>query len=288
MSYEIIHGKCFVKLEEDLFIPMLVNGSSNCYESIYTVRGMRDRRERHFSVWAKWGFDKEAKDFATRKQIEENLKKWDKTVREENLRYQESNIISKDADLTNISGLVRYGGGNINMRGWKTFIRNGMNNAKTIPELIEKGLTLYIAVYKYPNQDTIGYPKTTEEFFQMYKEAQDFIKKNPNHSIMVSFNDGCDRVLRAYKQPRKHTRVHRSELKEYFVIKNLKNGYYYSRGTRRGIYWNECESWCKAFRTKKDAEHSIKRILNRTFMTKDDFVIQLIDNSKNFRPFENI
>ncbi len=281
MSYDIVYGKCFVKLNEDSFIPIIVYGSSNCYEYTYSSRGNTQRRERGFSNWGQWNGG-QSKEIVTRSDVENKLKIWDEDVRQTNLRYKEQGI-GVNSDPTRIDGLFKYGSKTFTMKGFKLFIKHGIKTAKTIEEIREAGLSLKVRAYKY-NQPIIveDYPKTTIEFFEIYAKAKEFCKENEGYRIDIYFTNTVDYVLKKFKVGRKRTYVNKSELKEYFIIRNNNTGYYYSRGTKKGLYWTTSKGFSNVYKTQKDAEKSVTRIKNRFFSYRGDNILEIlkVDNDK--------
>jgi len=282
MSYDIIYGKGFVKLTEDGFIPIIVTGSSNCYEYVYSSRGNNQRRERNFSNWGEWSGG-QSKVFLTRKDIEDKLKIWDEDVRRTNQRYKDEGI-GVDSDPTRIDGLFKYGGKTFTMRGFKAFIKNGIETAKTIEELSDAGLTLKVCAYKYHQPIIIeGFPKTTKEFFEIYAKVKEYCEKNEGYQIDITYINSVDYVLKKFKVSRKRTYINKSELKEYFIIRNNNTGYYYSRGTKKGLYWTTCKGFSRIYKTEKDAEKSMTRIKNRFFSYRGNNILETVkvDNEQN-------
>jgi len=281
MSYDIVYGKCFIKLNEDSFIPIIVYGSSNCYEYTYSSRGNTQRRERGFSNWGQWNGG-QSKEIVTKSDIENKLKIWDEDVRQTNQRYKEQGI-GVNSDPTRIDGLFKYGSKTFTMKGFKLFIKHGIKTAKTIEEIREAGLSLKVRAYKY-NQPIIveDYPKTTKEFFEIYAKAKEYCKENEGYRIDIHFTNTVDYVLKKFKVGRKRTYVNKSELKEYFIIRNNNTGYYYSRGTKKGLYWTTSKGFSNVYKTQKDAEKSVTRIKNRFFSYRGDNILEIlkVDNDK--------
>ena len=289
MSYDIVYGKCFVKLGEDLFVPIIVYGASNCYE--YTFSN-RQRRERCFSHWGNWGIGERIRELFTREDIETKLKAWDKNVRETNQRYA-SEGIGVNSDPTRIDGLVKYGGDTFTMRGWRKFIKHGIESAKTIEELCESGLNLRIFAYKYNESiEVVGYPKTTAEFFEIYNRVINYCKENEDYRIQIDYTNSVDYVLKRFKTKRQRLSTSKAELKEYFIIKNNERGAYYSNSTKRGIYWNHTRGFAKAFKTRKDAERSLNRIKMRFSSYNNNNILEIMrienDKPEEYSIFDNI
>jgi len=243
MSYEIIYDKQFIKLKDNLFVPMLYWGSSNLFEPTY---GGRERRSRE---WSSWNYITGGNFYATKEEILLNCDKLRQEKIDNNkdaqLRY--SNWDVYDDKQFGYFSSIAIGGSthNTSYGNFKGLFSTGCRKALTIEELKSFGVSVSITSYLYKNDyDDLGVkpynssPTNGDEFIEMIKEATERYK-DTDVSISVRLNGAHERVLKQIRNklfPRKKSIKKRIEVNQFYTItvggryfvRKLKYGYKYA------------------------------------------------------------
>jgi len=260
MSYDILYGKCFVKVSENEFIPIIVSGASNCWENLYNKK---QRRERNFSVWSQWSIGDEILPIiSSKKQLSEKLNNWEKYNTERNENYRKRGY---DTDLDKIDGLFK-GGKTITMKEFKTFINNGIKTAKTIEELATDGIYLKMEAFSFDKGTGKNFmPKTTEELKTQLKELELFVAENKGYNIYIDFTMDTEWILQYYRQTNRKNKFDKNSVSVYYIIENTDRQLYYYKGTKRVTRWIHTKEDAQPYKNLKIAEKRIAEIKKRFF-----------------------
>jgi len=251
MSYEIIYAKQFIKVGQDLFVPLIMTGSNNCYERSYNNRYKRDRS---------WHLDKFFTNsmLTTQTQLSEGIDKFRETLMERDNDREKDNQYSDDR-FGYFTSMTMKGLGHcsaLTFNRFKSFYMNGCKYALTVEQLTEHGVdvsveTGYIWYKDKEELEKKGYKflptefvKTTDEFFtsyskfkKHYEEQNKKFKKEIHFTINLSdCNENTPGNLRKeiFGINKKKNREKKSvEVDSYYTIK-APNGRYFLRKTKYG------------------------------------------------------
>lgn len=286
MSYEIIYNKQFVKVSDTEFIPIILTGSNNCYETSYKGK---ERRERG---WWTFKYVLGGKCIGT---LEEMLK----SCEDSRLKYIENNkeCIKKYGESWGEYSDKHYGyyaslsiGGNSTRNTtfgmYKGLFSTGCKKALTVEELHSWGLHLEVR-HGYVNSEELEktglerksyYPKSTSELVERVKELEEYYK-GTNIGIYVMFIDSGEQVK--HKQ-QLINRINNSQVKkvkiqkevtEYFTFKsevgyfvrNIKYGYKYiwHHSYREKKIYSEKQAikFCEKLNIRHDNKFSIEKVV---------------------------
>jgi hypothetical protein len=257
MSYDIFYDKQFVKVpqenKEDLFIPMVLAGSSNCYD-------LNDRRERS---WFNFGFLLNNKLAGTQEQM---LAKQAETRANKIEQYEDY----KDSSFGYFTSLSIGGGGcNATYGQYLGITKTGCKKSLTVEQLREEGIGLHIRTPRYGNADEVleekgiaplsFSPKTTQDLINFLENIapkyEDITVLSADFSGM--FDEAPTRLRRKYFPTKK---AEKQEIKSSigYTIEAKKDGgpigylYSYKGGSFR--YSQHKDHFGKQFLNKKEAQ----------------------------------
>jgi hypothetical protein len=288
LSYDIIYNKQFVKLRKTgEVIPMLLAGSSNCFEIGTGGRnGRRTRSWDNFRYYNRKGKISEKPEIILRN-LDADLRKI--------IRNHRGDKEARPADIRNHFGyyasLVVGSGhcGGTSWDDWRGVFTNGIKKALTIEQLADLGVYLHFFYHDYGEQDTSeGRPAsvdlTTEhEYFAELKKWRAWMEKygkRPWLSFTPSDTDAVLSRLRATRRTiaRKKERV---EQDHYFVLAG-EDGYL-MKYTRRGFrYTFSNNGGCKKFMTEKDVETYLKQVRKRGAYKADTWKVERVESPATF------
>ena len=287
MSYDIIYNKQFVKIRKTReVIPMLLAGSSNCFEIGFKRRnGRRVRSWDSLRYYNGKGKVSEKPDVILRK-LDAELNRY---IREQRKREDGGKPAHVKQHFGYYAAIV-VGSGRCYGTSWPLYrsqFVNGIRNAKTIEELNELGVNLYISHYSYKEESPNGKPAsvditTEQEYFTEMKKWREWGANN-SKSFNLSFHpSNTDRVLerlRASKRkpPREKTRV---EQDHYFVLTDGYNNLV--KYTSRGYRYSYSNTGGKQFRLEKDAEKYRHQLVQNKRYKADIWKVKRIDRPSSF------
>ncbi len=262
MSYSIIYDKLFIKLPNDKFVPIVLAGSSNCYDNVWNGKRYTEVRERS---WHNLTYMTSGKLSETLENIISNIEEDKKRIIEDNnLRVRDEwfqEYSDKDygywiAIAIAISG---YGTHKTTLGMYKGVFTNGCKNALTVEEMMQYGISIHVSNYKSDeNSEVVSkYPKTTEELVNLIETFE-----NSDTQIYISLNVS-ERSLKIIKMEAKNNRIStqrvRKEVKtsQGFVIKVDDKGYFIKK-TKRGVQFSYTKNSGKQFLTEKEANKKVK------------------------------
>lgn len=254
MSYEIIYDKQFIKINDNLFVPMIHAGSNNCTEM--------SQRERRARSWYVYNIGKTP--FLTKEEMLEHCAEERLRIKE---HYEKDGTEYNDDMFGYWSGLaIGCTTNKVTFGNYKGIFLTGMRKAVTVETLLEWNINTYILTYSYHNSGYNGLeplrvsPKTSEELVSMYNDAVEKYK-NTDASIYISIDSWAERQVprmrKALFGKAKHTKKH-VEVDGYWTLKVQGKGTYFVRAIKYGYRY----SWSPylKFETEKQAERKAKQI----------------------------
>lgn len=256
MSYEIIYDKQFVKVTENIFIPIILQGSNNLYDN--SGNGQRRYRDWNSSTF-----------LSTISGTQNSMLEFQEKIRR--------GIIERKSDEYTDKSFGYYaslsdGGGGCNMTfgRFQGIVKTGCKKALTVEQLRDENVVLVIQSYsshKDENEKFIFAPKTTEELINFIENTEpDLLAKG--YRLYATFNGMFEekprRIRKKYfPQEKKQKQV--MQAKEAFVVEfespNQK-GYLVSLrgGSFRYTFDNRT---AVKFLNEKDAEKFAKKLRER-------------------------
>lgn len=290
MSYHIIYDKQFIKADDNLFIPMLLSGSNNCFENRPCGRERRSRS------WSNDNYFAGEKSIATKEEIEGAITKFRDGLIERNndtLKKHPDWDVYSDRIFGYFSSISMYGkqatGTTFSM--FKNVYAFGMKNAKTVEELAEHNIRVEISISEYLYEEELAkakkealpsvIPETTQQLVEAIKKFEDYYK-----GTKVGFNITFNMHDEALKRMRKklNTRTKREKAQKefpfFFVIK-IKNKGYFVKNTKYGFkYIFDFDSWVtKKFVDEKKANTFLKKVKERNIA--NEFEVEKIEKTIN-------
>ena len=265
MSYDIIYARQFIKVdtnEGEQFIPFVLTGSSNVYETTYSGR---ERRARDWWNWRHYTGNKHYATLETMLNICENdLQEYIKQYSE----YTAEEIRKRFNSFIAIQNNTQKGS---SFEDWKRFFINGCKNAITVEQLVETGNYISVVTgYVYHSEEEKvmkgkdrfhKIAKTNDELLNAMKEAEEYHKDlGVGFQLKLSlFNDiNAYHKLRRKLFPQK-SRKNRERIptNHYFVI-HIENYGYFARKTKYGFKYSYSENGGKRYLTEKQAQRKMK------------------------------
>jgi len=251
MSYEIIYDKQFIKIKDNLFIPLVLSGSNNCTE--LSING----RERRTRSWYPLNIKKGI--FSTK---EEMLKHCEDERERIKKNYENSDYGDyTDERFGSWSGLAIGSTTNkVSYGRYKGIFITGCKKSLTVEELLAVNISVRLYTYDYSNNenkmDNISiYPKTSDE---LYNEYYNILKKIKGTNAYISATLSSEAEykmskIRNYYFPRKKSLKPLISVNESYwtlkikgtsryLIRRIKGGYKYSYFTHSLRYLTEKEA----------------------------------------------
>lgn len=258
MSYQIYYDRQFIKVDEERFIPVTLDGSNNCYQVSYSSNRMK--RERNFNCNTYFA----PNIITTKEELE-------KIINDMRNRYAENYADYSDDQFCWYSCAKIRGRGH-DFKAFKSFYLGGIKTAKTVEQLKEHSMYVYLSVYggyndenfvKYDKKDIGGIVSTTEELVALINRAKEYYANTP-----ISFTvwiDGDERKLKnmRWKEKLQTKRDKESvEADHYFVVEVDGYGYLVKMTSRRMRY-SPYYSGAAKYRTKKEVDRRVKALNKR-------------------------
>lgn len=250
MSYEIVYNKQFLKIDEKI-IPLVLQGSNNCYEPL------ANGRQRRIRNWHPIYIGSNKQPALTETELISMV---------ESLcdggEYQEHFV--QNGKWVDDKGLIR-------------FFQNGIKNAKTIEELKEDyffmGMNGYFSVWNEMNNiiENCVEIKSSDDLMNFLETAQNRLDNRTEKEVIYI----CLEYYNENFEPRvKLERKSKEHLTDYFAIKvGNRDSYLVKQTSRRIIYTSLC-NFTKQFKTEKEADKYIKKLIEKGF--KIDFSVEHI------------
>jgi len=291
MSYDLIYAKQFVKIEtknEPKFIPIVLAGSSNCYD-VVTNSG----RERRSRSWFDLRSFTAKNVLATEKEMLENIYAERQRMIDRNnescKEYPESCDKYDDKHFGYFASLA-IGGHHTSSTTfgmYKGLITTGVKKALTVEQMkqfsIGVGLSVFSCRFDKESENkateinkNLGSVETTEELIEKinyYKSLNiDFLVLTVRLDAM-SDKKALKRMHLHYF-PKQYKEKQKIELDEYFVIKTPK-GYFY-RMLPQGYRYLYTKYGAKVFDTLPQARKYIDKLAKKGYKSKVETIKEKI------------
>lgn len=281
MSYTILYNKQFVKVADDLFIPMVQVGDNNVYESD-RKRARSWYNQRYVTnggIWASSGeilsaIDRirEERIASNKRTIESGLLNEDDNYDDKRFGWHEGIAIYGKHTSTTTFGMFR------------NFYKIGIERALTVEKLIESGVSLMMKVYYYKPEDITSKGKeirndvlftTTEQLVNTINDWVEYYGELADR-IHLYYRDSwtLDELTKSMAKKVKRQREW-VESKTYYVLEGINGGSgYFLKGTSRGYKYSYTSTGAKKFLTEKAAKEFHKRM-----KYKDLFQVKLCEHA---------
>ena len=270
MSYEIVYDKSFIKAkkeQEDIYFPMILSGSNNCYE----YSGKRARS------WEVVKSHANGNLFATKETILSYLDDYNESLKVDTEYNQKRFGYHTGLTIKNQ---------NTSFTQWRNLFKIGCEKALTVEQLREFHINtrVYINIYSdeekvrfeqaYPNLGG-AYPKTSEELMNIIADFENKIVGYKGSNVYVSIDAGENQMkyLRKTLFPRNKNRNERKERTHYFVVKDNQTGNYVLRLSKYGYKYSGyglCH--CKRFVNESQAKQLMKKANEKMFGNRFEVV----------------
>jgi hypothetical protein len=287
MSYDIIYNRQFIKVDEQQVIPFLEMGSNNCYEATGTGR----KRARD------WGNSFGLTNGKMIVKGEDLLKEIDKLEEETKERCIQNTQQYGEGWEYNPkrfgyhTGVAFYGRhtSSTSFNSFKSYYKNGINEAMTIEELLENDIRITINVYRWLDEDItskgleIKPPVTftsTQHMMDTIKEYEEYYGNKA--TLYLRCNGGwlIERMKKRITQSKKTQKKEKKpiEVNDFFVLKCKEfSAHYLVKNTRSGYRYSGFIYNSKKFIDEKSAQKFLNNMRN-----KDLFFIVKIHGSHTF------
>lgn len=266
MSYSILYNKQFVKVADDLYIPMIQSGDNNVYES--------DRKRAR--SWYNHRYVTGGSVWASSELILSTIDR----IREERIARNKSNIeqgFLDDGDQYDDKrfgwheGIAIYGKhtSNTTFGMYRNFHKTGIERALTVEQLLEKGVQLKMKLYAYRPEDVTSkgkeikdevYFTTTEQLVRVVTEWLEYYGEMSDR-ITLWFSDDwyMEKLLESQKRKvKRETKF--VESKSYYALKSTSG--YFVKNMKRGYKYAFTSTGGRKFLTEKKANDFKKRMKN--------------------------
>lgn len=272
MSYEILYGKQFIKVDDKRVIPMIYTGSNNCYE---WGSGNKMRRERN------WHMDKFFSGgilFPTGEQILAGIDKYRNEL-VERYKDREEGDKYKDESFGYFTSIKLYNSKRTTFGLFKSFYKTGVKQAMTVEQLKEFGIELKLRVYFYKEEELTSKGlearspltiESTEEIEQKFNEWKEYYGEESGR--LSFYLDASDYELKKLSKSRSN-RVKKEkkpvEVNEYWVLAMVGGTGYFVKSTKRSIRHTSYSHWAKTFLSEKEVNAYHKRMRNKGYVTPE-------------------
>jgi hypothetical protein len=287
MSYDILYGKQFIKVDDKRVIPFVLIGSNNCYD-------LNNKRARDW--YNTYAHNEGRHIIADNDKLLANIDKYRedtmKRCAENVINYNDASWAYDDKRWGYHTSLSMYGKhtATTSFGVYKSFFKTGIKEAMSIEELITAGVSICLKLSPYYDKEEFAnknitalptvYLKSTQQLIDTVAEYEAYYANVKSATLWLS-ESGMDRYLDKKRMSKRIAKIKkRAEKKsitvnEYYVlyngvgylIKNTKKGYHYSYQPISG----------KAFINEKTANAFHKRM-----RYKESFEVTKIEGTRNF------
>lgn len=272
MSYGILYRKAFIKVDDNLIIPVLESGDNNVYDVCGRGREKRSRDWYNHKFHTKGAFMIDKNDLL--KNIEYNrleVKSREEDYKDESFGWFTSvSLYGKHTSTTSFND-------------YRNFFLNGIKKGKTIEEYLLYDVKFSLRVYKYDFEkytsetgierlkDVIF--QSTEHMLQSIAEYSDFYKGTDVLLYIRVVNDfALENITRELKKARvkKEKKVLTNN---FYVLCSVVSGGYFIKLTKYSYkYTNYINGFVKKFETEKQAQN-----FHSKMRSSESFEIKYID-----------
>lgn len=277
MSYTILYNKQFVKVGDNLFIPIIEVGDNNVYEAAGNGR----KRARS---WSNDRWITNGKTICTREEIESRVNEIrdDAVKRCENYvkEYDESWAYD-DKRFGYHTGIAIYGKhtSKTTFGNFKGFYMSGCDEALSVEELQKHSVNISVRLPYYVNEEIkkLGleckqsvYPKTTDELLNTIKEWDEYYGGKVVYYIDFSSGWALNNIKRERSRENKRTKKEKQwiETKVYYVLEGVNGGSgYFVKNLKYGYKYAYTSTGAKKFIDEKSANKFHKSMKNKDLFT---------------------
>lgn len=286
MSYDILYGKQFIKVDDNRVIPFVLIGSNNLYEA-----GNNNKRVRE---WSNTYAHSEGKRVIVENDtLLANIDKYREQTMErcaENVKeYKDESWAYDDKRWGYHTSVAMYGKhtSTTSFGMYKSFFKNGIKEAMTVEELYDAHVTISLRVSPYYDAKEFEamnvkvlptvYIKTTQQLIDTIAEYEAYYAGVKSATLYIS-ESGMEWFMR--RKPKR--KVDKKEtkhiiVKEYYVLKAINTGFYFFRNTKYGYKYSYHAISGKAFHSEAKAKAFHKRMRN-----KELFTVTKIEDTRSF------
>lgn len=281
MSYSILYNKLFVKVQDDLFIPMIQCGDNNCYESD-RKRARSWWNHRYVTggrIWASSKTILDTVDGIREERIGSNQRNIEQGYLDEGDQYEDKRFGWHE-------GVAIYGKhtSSTTFGMYRNFYKTGIERALTVEKLVENGVSLCMRIYHYRPEDITSKGKelrndvlftTTEQLVETVKDWEEYYGELADR-IVLYYRDSwtLDKLTKSLKKKVKREKQW-VESKSYYVLEGVNGGNgYFIKGTSRGYRYSYTSTGAKKFLTEKAAND-----FHRRMKYKDLFAVKFCENA---------
>ena len=283
MSYELIYAKQFIKVKENKFIPIVLGGSSNCYDSF---KGKERRSRSWFNIRTN-GNEQLAlslNEMLVGVELERNL-----LIKRNNENLKDdANWDKYDDKSFGYFNALAIGGrhtSNTTFGQYKGLFTDGVKKALTVEQLMKFHISVSLNVFT-PSfdkeleaevlelQKQFGTVTTSEELNKKLELFETLRKERITLTVKLNaINDA--KVLKPIHKhffPKVIKEKTEVEIDKYFVI-TIK-GNYFNRLLKRGYRYGYSQHNAKIFTTLPLAEKMVKKLIDKGY--KDEVEIETV------------
>lgn len=284
MSYTIIYDKQFIKVKEDLFVPMTLAGANNCTEM--SPNG-GERRERSWSGW----FWSDGILFSEAKMLELNEERRKEVIENNNKRERDSWFEEYTDNRYGYWVGLSIGGADrshiTSFASLQNLIKTGCRKALTVEQLADSGVSVWVStpwvwdgIEKVHGLKPLGkVAKSGEDLMELYDLVVEYLK-GTKLSPTITFSGIHDETptrLRKKYFPRKAKAKKLVTVPHTFAIEIFKDGerlgrlhrfsrggsftYHYSGGGKRYVTEAEAIRRAKIANSKRsNCEFKVEKV----------------------------
>lgn len=279
MGYEILYNKQFIKVDDKRVIPFIQSGSNNCYE--WSGTGNRQRRARDW--YNTVGYNPEGKIIANADDIlADIIKERDATL----VSYPEdtAETINKSYGSYKAISVGGRSQRSTSFGSYLGFFKQGIAQAKTIEELAEKGIEIYITTSRYSKDELAekGLEEkpsvtftTTEQLVSVIDEYEAYYKgTGVCYYISTHSPYSIESMQKAERRAKKAALPAKRllEIDNYYVLKCLQVSGYFIKQSKRAYRYAFNPNNGKKFMTEKEAN-----AYHKTMKRRELFAVEKIN-----------
>lgn len=285
MSYDILYGRQFIKVDDKRVIPFMLIGSNNCYD-LNNKRARDWNNSYAHTDGRRIIIDNDTLLASIDKYREDTMNRCAQDV----TQYNDESWAYDDKRWGYHVALAMYGKHTTGTTfgAYKSFYKTGIKEAMTIEELYEEGVRISIQLTSYYDKKefeehfvsvvpTVTF-KTTQELIDTIAQYEAYYKGVKSATLWLS-ESGMDsylerkrRLNRLVKQSKEKKRI---TVNEYYVLSA--GNAYFIRNRKHGYEYCYSAVSAKAFMTEKAANTFHKRMRN-----KNCFEVVKIEDTRFF------
>lgn len=273
MSYSILYDKQFIKVGDNLFVPMVQCGDNNVYEA----SGNGRKRARS---WCNDKWIADGKTICTREDIERRVNQ----IRNDAIERCEGYVKQYDESWAYDdkrfgyhTGIAVYGKhtSKTTFGNFKGFYMSGCEGALTVEELLKYSVNICVRLpfYNSIKEDIKNkgleskettYVKTTEELINTIKEWDEYYGNDIVYYVDFGSDWGLKNIKRERSKNNKRKEKQWVETKEYYVLEGVNGGMgYFVKNLKYGYKYAYTSTGAKKFINEQSANKFHKSMKNK-------------------------